>query len=252
MNIEKISKLKNGKYKILLNGDVIVTYDDIIIKYNILYKKYIDLELLDKIKEETNYYDNYNKTLNYSIKKVRCSSEVKSYIEKLHLDDEEKDKVYNKLISLNLINDRTYANCYINDRLILSKDSINKIRMDLLKNKIESDIIEEELIKFDNNEYDKLKHMIIKKINSNKKYSSYKLKNKIINDMTSLGYNYDDIVSIYNKYCKDDYELLLKEYFKLHNKLSKKYCDNELIYKIKSGLYSKGFSYDDIKKEDLI
>ena len=251
MNVFKITKLKSGKYKIVLDDNVVVTYDDVIIKYNLLYKKQIDKKTLTEIKKETDYYDNYNKVLNYAMKKIRCSSEVKKTIDSLDIEDDKKKEIYIKLVNLNLVNDRIYTNCYINDRFILSKDSINKIRTDLLKNKIDIDIIDEELAKFDIDEYGKLKKIIVKKINSNKSYSSYKLKNKIVSEMVNLGYNYDDIISIYEKHSKDDYELLLKEYSKLYNKLSKKYKGNELVYKIKSSLYSKGFSYDDIKKEDL-
>ena len=251
MNVFKITKLKSGKYKIVLDDNVVVTYDDVIIKYNLLYKKQIDKKTLTEIKKETDYYDNYNKVLNYAMKKIRCSSEVKKTIDSLEIEDDKKKEIYIKLVNLKLVNDRIYTNCYINDRFILSKDSINKIRTDLLKNKIDIDIIDEELAKFDIDEYGKLKKIIVKKINSNKSYSSYKLKNKIVSEMVNLGYNYDDIISIYEKHSKDDYELLLKEYSKLYNKLSKKYKGNELVYKIKSSLYSKGFSYDDIKKEDL-
>ena len=251
MNVFKITKLKSGKYKIVLDDNVVVTYDDVIIKYNLLYKKQIDKKTLTEIKKETDYYDNYNKVLNYAMKKIRCSSEVKKTIDSLEIEDDKKKEIYIKLVNLKLVNDRIYTNCYINDRFILSKDSINKIRTDLLKNKIDIDIIDEELAKFDIDGYGKLKKIIVKKINSNKRYSSYKLKNKIVSEMVNLGYNYDDIISIYEKHSKDDYELLLKEYSKLYNKLSKKYKGNELVYKIKSSLYSKGFSYDDIKKEDL-
>ena len=45
----KIKKLKN-KYKIEFdNREPIITYDDIILKYNILYKKELSEELIDKI-----------------------------------------------------------------------------------------------------------------------------------------------------------------------------------------------------------
>ena len=71
--------------------------------------------------------------------------------------------------------------------------------------------------------------MIIKRINSNHKYSNFILKNKIITDMMNLGYNYDDIVDIYDRNSINNYSVLIKEYNKLYNKLSKKYQDNVLI-----------------------
>ena len=52
MKIEKIQKLKNNKYKIKLDsGDIINTYDDVILNNSLLFNKEIDLELLNKINE---------------------------------------------------------------------------------------------------------------------------------------------------------------------------------------------------------
>ena len=64
MKIEKIQKLKNNKYKIKLDsGDIINTYDDVILNNSLLFNKEIDLELLNKINNETLYYDCYNKRI---------------------------------------------------------------------------------------------------------------------------------------------------------------------------------------------
>ena len=50
MKIAKIKKQKDGKYKIQLeNGDILNTYDDVILSTNILYTKDIDDETLKKI-----------------------------------------------------------------------------------------------------------------------------------------------------------------------------------------------------------
>ena len=39
MNINKIIKLKNNMYKILTDDDIIITYDNVILENNLLYKK---------------------------------------------------------------------------------------------------------------------------------------------------------------------------------------------------------------------
>ena len=63
MKIMKIQK-KNNKYKIILeDNNIIETYDEIIIKENILYKKEMTDELKSKIEKENKYYEIYkNKT----------------------------------------------------------------------------------------------------------------------------------------------------------------------------------------------
>lgn len=251
MKIEKITKLKNGKYKIKLDSFEFITYDDIIIKRNLLYNNNIDSELFRVISLETEYYEIYNKVLKFCMKKVRSEEETRSYLDKTDTKDIDKEKIISKLKRINLINDKVYASSYINDKIYLSKDSINKIRQDLLNSNIDSNIIDTELNKIDVDELDKLEKLIIKRIHSNRRYSNVMLKNKIVNEMINLGYNYDDIISIFNKNVKDTYDILIKEYNKLYNRYYNKYKDKNLELYIKNKLYTKGFNYDDIKKEDL-
>ena len=251
MEIKKITKLKNGKYKIKLDSYEFITYDDIIINHNLLYRKKIDAELLNILSLETAYYESYNKTLNYCMKKVRSETEVRKYLDKLDIKDIDKESIINKLKSINLIDDRVYVKSYINDKLFLTKDSLNKIKKDLINSNIDVNLIEDEISIVEYDEIEKLEKMIVKRINSNHKYSSYILKNKIITEMMNLGYNYDDIVEVYDKNSVDNYNILIKEYNKLYNKYSKKLKDSELEYTIKNKLYLKGFDYNDIKKEDL-
>ena len=50
MKIDKIKKMSNNKYKIYFDdGDVLETYDEVIINTNLLYKKEID-EILSILK----------------------------------------------------------------------------------------------------------------------------------------------------------------------------------------------------------
>ena len=132
---------------------------------------------------------------------------------------------------------------------------MNRIKEDLISNNISIDIVLDEIEKVeDYDEVSRLNNIVKKRINSNHKYSNYILKNKIINEMISLGYIYDDIIialdSLMNT--NDEYNKLIKEYNKLYFKYSKKYSEYELERIIKNKLYTKGFKYDDIKKEYLI
>jgi len=251
MEIKKITKLKNGKYKIKLDSFEFITYDDIIINHGLLYSKKIDDELLNVLSLEAAYYEIYNKTLKFCMKKVRSSDEVEKYLDKMDITNTDKTSIINKLKSINLVNDKIYVKCYINDKFNLSKDSLSKIKDDLINSNIDISIIEDEISKVEYNELDKLERMIIKRIKSNHKYSNYALKNKIVTEFINLGYNYDDIVSIFDRNSSDNYDILVKEYNKLYNKYSKKYEYSELEYVIKNKLHTKGFNYSDIKKEDL-
>ena len=242
-------KKQNNKYKIKLENEVIETYDEIIIKNNILYKKEIDDNLKKIIEEENKYYETYNEIVKFINKKIRSEKEIKDIMNKKQIDDANQEKITKKLKELNLINDNIYAKAFIHDRIQFSNDGINKIKKELINNEIDETIIDEELDKIDKEELkEKLKKLIYKKLNTNTKYSTKLIKQKILNHFINLGYNREDINEILDKKAMNNNEILKKEYEKLFNKYNKKYEEEKLKYIIKQKLYQKGFQIEEINE----
>ena len=244
MKIEKIKK-SGKKYKIILdNGLEIKTFDDVIINNSLLYNKTIDNELLDKINKENDYYDIYYKTVNLISKKLRSEKEISDFLDKYNVD---RNKIIDKLKSINLINDKNFTKAYISDKINLSNDGIDKIKNDLLKHNIDINLIMEEISKIDNELVDKKIEKLIAKKTKNSKYTGFRLKYKVVNELIDLGYDKSKISEIYDKLDIKNDDLIGKEYNKLYSKLSKKYQDKELEYKINTKLYNKGFTKEEIE-----
>lgn len=246
MKIDKIKKQGN-KYKIVLDDSTnITTYDDVIINNGLLYKKNIDVSELQKIKVDTNYYDIYYKVVNYITRKLRSEKEVLEYLDKLNANNKEISDIIKKLKEIGLINDLNFIKAYISDNINLSNKGPLKIKKELIEHSININDIENELDKIDKNLINnKISKLISKKIKNNK-YTGYILKQRVINDLINLGYLKEDIISIYDNINIDNSNLLKKEYDKLYKKLSLKYSDKELNFKIKNKLYQKGFTIDEI------
>ena len=243
MKIDKIIRLKSGKYKLKFDdGEVLSTFDDVILNNGLLFNKEIDDDLYIKIKDESAYFELYNSVVKYISRRLRSEKEIKIYLENKTTDSFIIENIISDLKKVNLINDNTFAHAYINDKINLSNTGIAKIKLELVNLGVDDEIINTQLSKFDSNlDYSKLEKIIIKKINSNHKYSNNYLKQKIVNDMINLGYDREDIINIIDKNIKDDDELYKREYDKLYNKLSKKYSGSELDYMVKQRMYSKGF-----------
>lgn len=250
MKIEEIKKQKNGKYKITFeSGELLNTYDDVILNNGLLFHKDVDSLLFNKLNEETKYYDVYNKTIKYIEKKLRSKKEVEIFLDKNQIEINDKKKIIDKLESINLINDKLFANAYFQDRINLSSDGPYKIINELKKNNISDDIILSVEEKIDNADiYEKLSKLVLKKIRSNRNKSNYMLKQKIIIDMINLGYEKSMIIDIINENIDNNNSVIQNEYKKLFNKLSKKYDDEELNRMIKNKLIQKGFSLEEINK----
>ena len=104
----------------------ITTYDEVILKENLLLNKIVDEKKLEKISNQTEFYSNYNKVLKYAVSKIRSEKEIDEYIKKSNLEGK-KEEIKKKLKDINLINDSVYLKSYVYDRVNLSNDGPNKI-----------------------------------------------------------------------------------------------------------------------------
>jgi len=247
VKIEKIQKT-GSKYKIFLNnGSVITTYEEVILKNGLLYNKQLDENIIEKINSDSTYYESYHKALNLINKRLRSEFEVRVALAKSELPLKDINNIIDDLKKINLINDEAYAKAYTNDKINLSLDGPYKIKRNLEENKIANEFIEKALSILDEeilkNRIDKL---INKKLKSNTKYSAYMQKQKIINYLINLGYDKNMIlnrlenIKIENKNADIEMD-------KIYNKLKLKYKDDELYYKLKNKLYTKGYTKEEIE-----
>lgn len=249
MKIDKIQKLKNNRYKIKIDGDSIITFDNVIIESGLLYKTHIDDDLYSFILKETEYYDNYYKVMKYILKKRRSLKEIKEYLIKFNLTKDQEKKLFFKLTNNNLINDEDFCRAFINDSLYLGKKGINKIKEELINKGISNEIIEKQL-ECVNNELlnNNLQKIVIKKIKLNKKYSNNYLRKKILNELLELGYDKESILHEIDNNLVDDSLVMKLEFEKIYKKYSKKYNGYDLIKNVKGKMFSKGFDIDKINE----
>ena len=244
MKIEKIKKLNSGKYKIELdNKENLITYDEVILKNNLLFNKNLDTKTLNKIATDNSYYHIYNKVLNYISKRIRSKKEIINYIDKFETD--KKEEIIKDLEKKGFINDKKFASSYAADKINLSNFGPYKIRADLENHNIDSNIISEVIDDLDNKLIiKKLNKLITKKISLDHKHSPYYLKQKIVAELVNLGYPKDLILALYNDNNISN-DSLEREYDKIYQKLSRKNTDN-LEFKIKQKLYQKGYNLSEI------
>ena len=244
MLINKIVKKNNGSYEIVFNDDFsIITYDDIIFKYNLLYKKDVSSDTLRLIICDNEFYNLYDKCIKYISKRYRSELEINNYLCKYTSNFDLIKKIIDKLKEKKYIDDYRFAYAYVNDKITFSKDGINKIKDGLINLGVNLNIIDDVLNKIDlKKDLSRLEKMIIKKINSNHKYSNNMLRQKIIYEFVNLGYDREDIIDIFDRNILNEDDIYLKEYNKIYNKLKNKYTSKELEFHVMQRLSSKGFS----------
>ena len=250
MKINKFKKIGSNKYRIYFDNETLVIYEDVILKYNLLYKKDIDTDLLLQINEDNYKASIYDSAIRYIGIRMRSIKEVKEYLNKKKYDNKDIESVVNKLIEQGLLNDKKFAISYVNDKIYLTKSGPDKIKNELIKLGINEKDIHNVFNNIDNGALmDKLNKIIDKEIKLNIKLPINKMKNKIITRCINLGYKYEDIIEILNTCNLNSNSDIKSEYDKLYKRYSNKYSDEyKLKTTIKSKLYQKGYSIEEINK----
>ena len=246
MEIQKFKKIGKAKYKILLNNSELILYEDIILKYNLITKKKIILEDINKYLNENRYYEVYYNALSYINNKMRCEEELRNYLSHKGYDKDNIEKVIDQLIKQNIINDELYINSYINDKIYLTNDGPDKIKNNLLNYNLNEIIIEKYLSQIDcevwNEKLTKIIEKRLKLNNSSYKLFIYKTQNYLLN----LGYPKELINEKLSNLRISNINNIEKEYKKAYNKYKNKYSGEELKYKIFNYLYRKQYSKEEI------
>lgn len=249
--MKKISKIKknNNKYTIILSDNSSLSfYSDTLIKYNLLKPRDISDKELEEIINYNNYIEAYNKALTYISYKQRTKKEIKDKL--CNYSNDVSDKVIEKLDELGLLDEKRYIEAFINDQINLGNKGPFYIKKELEKLNINSYYIDE----FLNNRkediwIEKVKKIVDKKINTNRKLPKERLLLKIKNDLILLGYSKNIIDKVLsNVIIEEDNEVIEMAFDKEYKRLSKKYKDKELENKIRYNLYKKGFNLERIEE----
>ena len=246
--IYKIKKNKN-KYTIILNDNTSFSfYSDTLIKYNLLKPRIISDKEFEEIINYNDYTEAYNKALTYISYKQRTKKEIKDKL--CNYSNDVSDKVIEKLDELGLLDEKKYIEAFINDQINLGNNGPFYIKKELEKLNINSYYIDEFLNNIKDDIWiEKVRKIVDKKINTNRKLPKERLLLKIKNDLIMLGYSKNIIDKVLNEVViEDGNEVIEMTFDKEYKRLSKKYKDKELEKKVKYNLYKKGFNLAKIEE----
>ena len=255
INIDyKISKIKESNNYIVLyldNDEKLYVSIETYFKHNLANLKGFDNKTYELLKKEENLILGYNAVLKKLSVKDHSIKQIKDFLYlKRKLNSDEVNKIIDKLIQYNLLDDEKY--CierinYLNEQLFSIKQIKNKLKNEGISN----ELIEKYIVSDSNKEYEKVNKLVNKYLNTIKNKSLNAKKQLILNKVVNLGFNYDDVkmaIDSLNIKVDNEYELLKKEYLKIKNKYQRKYESYDLKYRISGYLMNKGFKLEDINK----
>ncbi len=225
----------------------LLLYEDVILKHELLLKKELSEEEIIEAEKYNQECDVYYVALNSINSRFKSVLELRQYLERKEYPKDLIELAINKLLDQGYLNDRSFCKSYINNQIITTTKGPYKIRRELRDRGVEESIIEDEIVIFDEAlEVEKITKLANKMLKTNKSRGGSVLRKKITVDLTNLGYSTDTIYKVLGSLdFSTGKDIVKKEYDKLYQRLSRKYKDKELEYKIKEAMYKKGLYYED-------
>lgn len=201
MKIDKYERIGVGKYRIFLdNGEIIDTYDEVILRYDLLLKKEISPSIYSKIVRDTKLQEYYHLCDKYISYRIRSVKEIEDYLKKKNVSLEDIEEVVDALKRDQLLDDDHFAECFIKDKLSFTTMGNYKIINELQKQHISSDIIDKYSYLMDDDVMlSRIERLVNKKMLATGNLSGYKLRDKIYRYLIGQGYSSSLVVTVLNE-----------------------------------------------------
>lgn len=196
MVITEIKKGKRGNSLLFGDGQYLMSLkDEVLIKSGVKVGTHIDESVLNNIKKISEICKAKEKALNLLSYRGRSKKELKDRIAR------DTDEIYaslavEKMESLGLINDVSFAEQYAQELLFNKRCSFSLTRYKLREKGISEEIIDSVLSKIDVNEDDQVLFLLNNKFY--KKIKDEKSKKRVINTLSRLGYSWSVIKNAFS------------------------------------------------------
>lgn len=250
MKITKIEKKKRLYLLELDDSEKLYITEDTIVRFMLSKGMEITEQELLEIQDYAQFSYGKNLALYHLSFKQRTAKEVKDYLTQHDIQPEIISQVLDNLKKDNWINDRKYANSFIQSNLLTGDKGAFVLKKKLSQKGISSTIIEEELNRFDFTQLtDKVAEKLLKKHQG--KLPSKALQDKILQSLINKGFSYSQAKTAYQHLeieedQENQQELLYKELDKQYRKYSKKYDGYDLKQRLTQALARKGYDFSDI------
>ncbi len=250
MKITKIEKKKRLYLLELDDSEKLYITEDTIVRFMLSKGMEVTEEELKEIQDYAQFSYGKNLALYHLSFKQRTAKEVKDYLTQHDIQPEIISQVLDNLKKEHWINDRKYANSFIQSNLLTGDKGAFVLKQKLSQKGISSTIIEEELNQFDFTELtDKVAEKLLKKHQG--KLPCKALQDKILQSLINKGFSYSQAKTAYQHLeieedQENQQELLYKELDKQYRKYSKKYDGYDLKQRLTQTLARKGYDFSDI------
>lgn len=201
MRISKVSPAVKtaGRYNIYVDGKYSFSLDELQLVQNGLHSGLeISEAQLEQLKSESDFGKNYIRAVDLISRRLRSEREIRDYAFRKQWTKSNTERVVERLKARGYLDDRRFAELFFSSRHQSGRYSLKRIRLDLVKKGISSDIIDD-LCRANGDSAALLKLI-------NKRINKYDDENKLIAYLARNGFRYDDIKAALDRYHQGDTE----------------------------------------------
>ena len=201
MRISKVSPAVKtaGRYNIYVDGKYSFSLDELQLVQNGLHSGLeISEAQLEQLKSESDFGKNYIRAVDLISRRLRSEREIRDYAFRKQWTKSNTERVIERLKARGYLDDRRFAELFFSSRHQSGRYSLKRIRLDLVKKGIDSDIIDD-LCRANGDSAALLKLI-------NKRINKYDDENKLIAYLARNGFRYDDIKAALDRYHQGDTE----------------------------------------------
>ena len=201
MRISKVSPAVKtaGRYNIYVDGKYSFSLDELQLVQNGLHSGLeISEAQLEQLKSESDFGKNYIRAVDLISRRLRSEREIRDYAFRKQWTKSNTERVIERLKARGYLDDRRFAELFFSSRHQSGRYSLKRIRLDLVKKGISSDIIDD-LCRANGDSAALLKLI-------NKRINKYDDENKLITYLARNGFRYDDIKAALDRYHQGDTE----------------------------------------------
>lgn len=253
--ITKITQQKrsSNRFNVFLDEEYAFSIsEDVYIKFHLYKGKEMTAAEIDVIKQADDVQRAYLLAVHYLSYRMRTEQEMRTHLREKDLLNDVIENVIARLYEEGLLNDKSFAMAFINDRMNRSTKGPNVVRRELMEKGITKHIIDETLTVYTKEEQiNKAYTLGEKEAKKSSRHPLKRRKNQLKSRLLRRGFTKDVVFEVvemveFDVDEENEFLLLKKEADKLYTKYKNKYEHYELTMRLKQRLYSRGFPLSQI------
>ena len=251
--ITKISIQKKAvdRYNIFLDDNYAFSVtEDILIKFNLRKGLTLTDEEIGMITESESWHRSYVQAIHFLSYRMRSKQEIRDYLKKKEVAPTVTEEIIARLEKEKHINDKEFAKAFIRDRMNQTSKGPRLIVKELKEKGVKAETANEAIALYS---YERQFQTALKwaqKQLKRKSNQSYNKQNETLKiKLMQKGFTSDVVNEVFAEIKppidkEAELEALELQANKLYSRYEKKYQGNELMMKLKAGLYRRGFQGD--------